>query len=112
MAKKKEIAPISERKIRPALTPEARDNQLIALSYDLVEERLKNGTATAAETTHFLRLGAAREKSRLELELMEKEKQLKDAKIDALQQEQVRVELYKEAIEAMRQYRGIVHVED
>ena len=28
------------RKIRPALTPEARENQMIALAVDLVEQRL------------------------------------------------------------------------
>lgn len=112
MAKKKDLAPSSERKIRPALTPEARDNQLIALSYDLVEERLRNGTATAAETTHFLRLGAMKEKNRLELELMESERKLKEAKVDMIQQEKVRTELYKEAIAAMQEYRGAVHVED
>lgn len=112
MAKKKEVAPSNERKIRPALTPEARDNQLIALSYDLVEERLRNGTATAAETTHFLRLGAMKEKNRLELELMESERKLKEAKVDMIKQEKIRTELYKEAIAAMQEYRGVVHVED
>ena len=112
MAQKKAVTPLTDRKIRPAITPEARDNQLIALSYDLVEERLRNGTATAAETTHFLRLGAMKEKNRLELELMESERRLKEAKVEMIQQEKIRTELYAEAIEAMKQYRGIEHVED
>ena len=34
----------------PARSPETRENQLISLAYDLVEERLRNGTATSAET--------------------------------------------------------------
>ena len=50
------------RKSRPALTPEARENQLIAKAYDLVEQRLDDGTATSQETTHFLKLGSAKAK--------------------------------------------------
>ena len=42
------------RKIRPALTPEARENQMIALAVDLVEQRLLDGTASSQQTTHFL----------------------------------------------------------
>ena len=42
----------STRKIRPALTPEARENQLISLAVDLVEQRLLDGTASSQETTH------------------------------------------------------------
>ena len=41
------------RPMRPALTPEARQNQLIALATDLVEKRLIEGTASSQETTHF-----------------------------------------------------------
>lgn len=37
------------RQIRPALTPEARQNQLIALATDLVEKRLIEGTASSQE---------------------------------------------------------------
>ena len=36
-------------KSRPATTPEARENQLIALAYDLVEQRLLDGTATSQD---------------------------------------------------------------
>ena len=35
----------TDRKIRPALTPEARENQLIALAVDLVQQRLLDGSA-------------------------------------------------------------------
>ena len=55
----------SPRKIRPAISPEARDNQLIALAYNLVEKRLLEGTASSQETTHFLKLGSARERQEL-----------------------------------------------
>ena len=48
------------RKIRPAISPEARENQLIALAVDLVEQRLLTGTASSHETTHFLKLGSTK----------------------------------------------------
>lgn len=65
-------------KMRPALTPEAREGQMISLAMDLVEQRLRNGTASSQETTHFLKL--ATEKERLERKLAEKELELKEAK--------------------------------
>lgn len=39
------------RKMKPALTPDARENQLISLATDLVEKRLIEGTASSQETT-------------------------------------------------------------
>ena len=40
MAKVKPTPSSKTRKMRPALTPEARENQLISLAIDLVEQRL------------------------------------------------------------------------
>ena len=92
------------RKIRPALTPEARENQMIALAMDLVEQRLLNGTASSQETTHFLKLGTAKDK--LERERIEKENELLKAKTEAIKSEQKMEELYREAIKAMGIYSG------
>ena len=71
------------KKIRPALTPEARENQLIALAVDLVEQRLLDGTASSQETTHFLKLGSMR--NRLEMEKLEEENRLLKAKTESIQ---------------------------
>lgn len=70
----KESEVSSTKQMRPALTPEGRENQLAAMAYDLVEKRLREGTATSQETTHFLKMGSInskleREKLRLEIEL-------------------------------------------
>lgn len=92
------------RKIRPALTPEARENQLIALAVDLVEQRLLDGTASSQETTHFLKLGSM--KNRLEMEKLQEENRLLKAKTEALQSAKRVEELYSEAIKAMRRYSG------
>lgn len=92
----------------PASTPEGRDALLIAYAYDLVEKRLREGTASSQETTHFLKLGTQREK--LELEKLKKENALLTAKTEAIASEQEKSEMYKNAIEAMRRYSA--HVSD
>lgn len=92
------------KKSKPAMTPEARENQLIALAYDLVEQRIRNGTATSQETTHFLKLGSS--KARAEKEKMEKEIKLLTAKTEALESQKRVEELYSNALEAMRTYQG------
>lgn len=94
----------SQRKQRPALTPEARENQLIARAVDLAEQQLINGTASSQVITHFLKMGSTKEK--LEKEMMAEQKKLLEAKTEALQsQKQVEI-LYKEALNAMRTYSG------
>lgn len=105
MAKTKKVsASDSSKKIRPALTPEARENQLIALAVDLVEQRLLDGTASSQETTHFLKLGSM--KNRLEMEKLKEENKLLQAKTESIQSAKRVEELYAEAINAMRRYSG------
>ena len=43
----------------PAMTPQARENQLTALAMDLAEQQLREGTASAQVISHFLKQGAA-----------------------------------------------------
>lgn len=91
-------------KMRPALTPEAREGQLIALATDLVEQRLRDGTATSQEVVHFLRLGSMRE--RLERERLENENILLRARTEAIESQAKVEELYANAIKAMQRYSG------
>ena len=104
MAKTKKTTSNPSRKMRPALTPEARENQLIALAVDLVEQRLREGTASSQETTHFLKLGSM--KNRLEMEKLEEENKLLKAKTESIQSQKRVEELYLEALNAMRNYAG------
>lgn len=99
-----------KRKRRPALSPENRENQLIAKAVDLVEERIDNGTASSQEIVHFLRLGTA--KAKLEKEILEKQKELISAKTEALQSAKRIEELYSDAIKAMKKYSGHGDSED
>ena len=93
-----------QRKIRPALTPEARENQMISLAIDLVEKRLIEGTASSQETTHFLKMATS--KARLEKKKLEEEVKLIEAKTEAIQSAKRIEELYANAINAMRRYGG------
>ncbi len=97
-------------KMRPALTPEAREGQLIALATDLVEQRLRDGTATSQEVVHFLRLGSMRE--RLERERLENENILVRAKAEAIKSQEKAEELYINAIRAFQRYSGNDNEED
>ena len=101
---KKTISLNSDKRIRPALTPEARENQLIALAVDLVEQRLLDGSASSQETTHFLKLGSM--KNQLEMEKLREENKLLKAKTESIQSAKRVEELYAEAINAMRRYSG------
>ena len=94
----------SKRKIRPALTPEARENQLISLAVDLAEKQLQEGTASSQVITHFLKLGSTKE--RLEKEKLEEENKLLKARTEALQSSKRVEELYADAIAAMKRYSG------
>lgn len=88
----------------PALTPEEWENRLIALSYDAVEKRILNGTATAAEYVHFLRAGSIRQRE--EMEKLQKENALLKAKTEAIESERDKAEAYKEVIAALSSYRS------
>lgn len=98
------ISKQSVKDIRPALTPEARENQLISLAVDLAEKQLQEGTASSQVITHYLKLGSTKE--RIEKEILEKQKELISAKTEALKSAKRIEELYSNAIKAMRSYSG------
>lgn len=104
MAKVKKSDQETTRRIRPALTPEARENQMIALAVDLAEKQLMEGTASSQVITHYLKLGSTKE--RIEKEILEKQKELIAAKTENLKSAKRIEELYAEAISAMRRYSG------
>lgn len=89
----------------PALTPEARENQLIAEAIDLAERQMLEGTASSAVICHYLKLGST--KAKLENEKLQEENKLLRAKTEALESQKNVEKLYKDAIEAMTEYRGI-----
>ena len=92
------------RKTRAALTPEARENQLIARAIDLAEKQLVEGTASSQVITHFLKLGST--KAQIEKRLLEKQCDLAAAKADSLKSQEHIEELYQKAVSAMKSYSG------
>ena len=87
---------------RKARTLEARENQLIKMAYDLVEQRIANGTATSQETVEFLRRGST--KARLEKRILKKQEKLLAAKTEAITAAKRDEEAYTRAMEAMKSY--------
>lgn len=94
----------SVKRRRPALSPEARENQLIALAVDLAEKQLIEGNASSQVITHYLKLGSMREK--LERERLEEENKLLRAKTKAIEDQKEIKEIYLDALKAMQMYSG------
>lgn len=90
--------------MRPAITPEARENQMISLAEKLAEQQLRDGTASSQVITHYLKLGSTKE--RVERLILEKQAELITAKTEALQSAKRVEELYANAIAAMKRYSG------
>ncbi len=90
--------------MRPAITPEARENQMISLAESLAEQQLRDGTASAQVITHYLKLGSS--EARIQREILARQKELITAKTEALQSAKRVEELYADAIAAMKRYSG------
>lgn len=110
MPKSKETNSTAKRKRRPALTPESREQQLIAAAMDLAEEQILDGTASSAVISHFLKLGST--KYQIEKRKLERETDLLEAKTEMIKSAEHIEELYSKAIDAMRIYSGAGDVQD
>lgn len=91
-------------RMKPALTPEGEENQMIALAINQAKKQLIDGTASSQVITHFLKLASS--KDRLEKEILEKQKELISAKTEALQSAKKYETLVEDALEAMKRYSG------
>jgi hypothetical protein len=90
--------------MRPALSPEARESQMISLAVDLAEQQLRDGTASSQVITHYLKLGTT--KAELEKEKLKRENKVLEAKAKAIESAEEMKVLYDNAIKAMRNYAG------
>lgn len=77
---------------------------MISLAIDLAERQLMEGTASSQVITHYLKLGSTKE--RIEKEILEKQKDLIEAKTQSLQSAKRIEEMYSEAMKAFRSYSG------
>ena len=94
----------STQKMRPALSPEAREKQMMSLAMDAAEQQLRDGTASSQVICHFLKLASSKEK--LEKERLEEENKLLRAKAEAIKSAETSEELYRNAIKAFSRYSG------
>lgn len=100
MAEKRKSMP----KTAPARTPEARENQMIALAMDLAEKQLRDGTASSQIISLFLKAGTVQ--NQLELEQLRRKNDLLEAQkasIDANESTRVQLDV---VLNAIRGYRG------
>jgi hypothetical protein len=88
--------------MRPATTPEAREQQLVSLAVNLAEKQLRDGTASPSVINHFLKIASTRET--IEREMLEKQKALIEAKASSINKDREAEDLAKAAIEAMKNY--------
>lgn len=102
MAKAKSSS--SSKKIRPALSEEAREKQLAGLAVDLAVKKMLDGTASSQLITHCLKFATV--KSRLEEEKLARENELLKVKAESIQSQERSETLYADAIEAMKRYSG------
>lgn len=89
--------------IEPASTDEGRIAQIASLAYDKVEERIRNGNASAMELVYFLKLGS--EKAKLEQQELESKTRLQEAKIKAMEAAETDKVFYQKVLDAMKSYR-------
>lgn len=113
MARTKKISadqPSSRPLRRRALTPEARENQLVALAYDVAEQQLLDGTISSQVLSQLLKAGST--KGRAELLKLERENELLKAKTDSIQSAARTDEIYQNALKAMKNYSGLEVMND
>lgn len=94
----------------PAITPEDREDQLIALAVDLAEQRLRDGTASNQLIAEIMKLGTTKE--RLQKEKLQRENEMLKAKTEAIEAQKHTDEMYIRALNAMKSYAGFGGVVD
>ena len=94
----------TKRRMKPATTPEGREDQIISMAVDLAEKQIAEGTASSQVITHFLKLGSS--KNKLEMEKLRKENELLRAKTESIESAKEVEKLYADALAAMKTYKG------
>ena len=97
-------------KRRAAMSPEARENQMISLAVDVAEQQMLKGTASSQVITHFLKLGSRKEQ--LEREKLENENELLRTRIKALESSEKSEEMYSKVLRAIKEYSGREDIDD
>lgn len=90
--------------LSPALSIENREQQIGNAAMNLAEKQILEGTASSQVITYFLKTVSSKEK--LEVERLREENKKLRAQTEALQSAKRMEEMYSEAMQAFRGYRG------
>lgn len=108
MARRKKEDPEEEmRSLRDrsnAKTPQEQENLLITLAMKRAEQQIVDGTASSQVITHYLKLGASRE--RLEQEKIRRETELLSTKKQSIESAEAVDDRIRKAVEAFGTYSG------
>ena len=109
MGRRREEEPPPSRRLAEATTAEGRIAQVGAAAYALAEEQILAGTASSQVQLFFLKENSPR--AQLELQALEADVNLRNARVEQIHS-QARIEdLYVEAIQAIKGYQGHPSVE-
>lgn len=92
------------KKVLPASTPEARENQLINLAMNETERRLRDGSVSSQLLNTLLQAGLT--KARLEIEKLRSDLKVSDARIKQMEAQQTSQALFEKALRAFAEYSG------
>lgn len=90
---------------KPASSPEARELELVGMAYDLLEQRLRDGTASSQEVTTLIKFGSTREA--LEQMKIEHDIELARVRADSMAKVDNHEALLSDALNAFRGYQGL-----
>lgn len=94
----------ASQRMRPAITPEGRQKQMISLATDCAEDLMRSGKAPSQIIVHYLKLGT--KQAELELKKIEKDLALTEAKTKSIQSNEQAEKLYQDALNAFKGYSG------
>lgn len=90
--------------MRPGLTPESRENQMISLAVNQAEKQLREGTASPSVLVHYLKLGTT--KMQLEKDILLEQRKLIQAKTKAAESAVSMEAALNDAMNALKKYQG------
>lgn len=102
MGRQKRSSVFIDRAFPVAKTPEEREQQLIALALDRVEQQIREGSATSPVLLHYLKLET--ERTKLEIAKLEADSALAQERQRVLSATASAEEKYAQAIEAFKSY--------
>lgn len=92
--------------MRPVLSEEARLMELFNAAHDLALEQIKDKTVSSQVLAKVLGERADYNKRQLELQKLEAETRLAEARVEAIKESQTSSALFAGVIKAMSRYRG------